>query len=66
MKICVNGTKREIPKGTTLQELINHFKVSKKAVVLELNRKVVGRNSFSTTQLKEDDTIEIVHFVGGG
>lgn len=62
----VNGTKREVPKGITLEELIDRFKVNRKSVVLELNRKVVDRSSFSTTRLEENDTVEIVRFVGGG
>ena len=66
MTVCVNGMKREVAKGTTLQELIELFKVNQKSVVLELNREVVDRSSFSATRLEEDDTVEIVQFVGGG
>ena len=66
MNICVNGGKREVPLGITLQKLIELFKINGKSTVLELNRKVIDRNSYSATQLKEDDTVEIVHFVGGG
>lgn len=64
--VCVNGAKREVPKGTTLDGLIELFQLKKKSIVLELNRKVVDRSVFSATQLKENDIIEIVHFVGGG
>ena len=66
MTVCVNGMKREVAKGITLQELIELFKVNQKSVVLELNREIIDRNSFSTTQLEEDDAVEIVQFVGGG
>ena len=66
MMIRVNSNKREVPQEITLEELIERFKLKKKSVVLELNRKVVDRASFAATRLKEDDTIEIVHFVGGG
>jgi thiamine biosynthesis protein ThiS len=31
-----------------------------------LNRAVVRRSEWSTTTLKDEDRIEIVHFVGGG
>ena len=64
--VCINGTKREVPNGTTLEELMNLFKLTKKSVVLELNRSVVDRNIYSATRLKQNDTVEIVHFVGGG
>lgn len=66
MVICVNGAKREIPKGITLEGLIEFFQLKKKSVVLELNRKVIDRSVFSATQLNDNDIVEIVHFVGGG
>lgn len=66
MTICVNGTKRQIPQGTTLERLVEQFQLKTKSVVLELNQKVMDRNVFSATELKDNDTIEIVHFVGGG
>ena len=66
MKVCINGINREIPNGTTLEGLVDLFKVNGKTVVLELNRQIVDRNIFAKTPLKEDDTVEIVHFVGGG
>ena len=64
--IWVNGAKRHVPEGMTLDQLIELFKLNKKAVVLELNHKVMDRNVYGTCQLKENDTVEIVHFVGGG
>ena len=64
--ICVNGAKREVPSGITLEGLIELFGLKKKSVVLELNRNVVDRNIYSHTQLSENDTVEVVHFVGGG
>ena len=66
MTIRVNGSKHEVPQGTTLEELIELFKLKKKSIVLELNHKVVDRNAYRAAPLKENDTIEIVHFVGGG
>lgn len=35
-------------------------------VVVELNRDVLSRAAHALTFLKEGDTVEIVHFVGGG
>ena len=66
MKICVNGTQREVPNGTTVEQLIELFQLKKKSVVMELNRQVVDRNRYSATALQDSDTVEIVHFVGGG
>lgn len=66
MTVCVNGLKREVPKGATLETLIESFRLKNKSIVLELNHKVVDRSIFSTTRLTENDAVEIVHFVGGG
>jgi thiamine biosynthesis protein ThiS len=33
---------------------------------VELNREIVPRAQWGDTQLKNDDRLEIVHFVGGG
>lgn len=66
MIICVNGTNQEIPNGSTLADLIELFQLKKKSIALELNRKVVDRTKFADTRLQDRDTVEIVHFVGGG
>lgn len=66
MVVRVNGEKREIPDGATIDRLLDLFHLTKKSVVFELNQKVVDRNTYSLISLKEGDTLEIVHFVGGG
>ena len=66
MKICVNGAKHEVPGGMTLENLIELFGLKKKSIVLELNQKIVERSNYPNMQLHENDTVEIVHFVGGG
>ena len=55
-----------VPEGTTLKGLIEHFGLEEKAVVLEWNRQVVDRAVYSTTKVRESDSIEIVGLVGGG
>lgn len=66
MKIRINGDIREVPSGINVEELMDLFQLAKKSVLLELNRKVLGRERFSETRLKDEDSVEIVHFVGGG
>lgn len=64
--IRVNGTEQHVPKGMTLTQLIELFKLKKKAVALELNHQVIDRSAYETRQLYNNDTVEIVQFVGGG
>jgi len=47
-------------------QLLQELGIRPGRVVVELNRDVVSRESHDTTFLKEGDSIEIVHFVGGG
>ena len=66
MNIYVNGKLETLSDGTTLEGAIRGFGLKKNSIVLELNRKVVDRDRFQTTDLRDNDILEIVHFVGGG
>ncbi|MCP4412566.1 MAG: sulfur carrier protein ThiS [Gammaproteobacteria bacterium] len=66
MQIAVNGEKEEYPTGTSLSELLKILDIDEKHVAVELNLKIVPRSQFSEQLLTEDDTLEIVTFVGGG
>lgn len=35
-------------------------------VVVELNRDILERDSYEDVRVSEGDTLELVHFVGGG
>ncbi len=64
--INVNGEKREITEGLTIARLLEELDVRPGRVVIELNRDIVSREAYGSATLKEGDTLEIVHFVGGG
>lgn len=49
-----------------MARLLEELGVRPGRVVVELNRDVLSREAHARTFLKEGDTIEIVHFVGGG
>ena len=66
MRIQINGESREIPDGTTLAQLVSLLQLKPEQIAIELNRTVVRRADWSKVLLREDDTLEIVHFVGGG
>ena len=65
MKVFVNGDLREV-EISTLAELITELDLPVARIAVELNRDVVRRSDWSSTMLKDEDRIEIVHFVGGG
>ena len=66
MHIFVNDQSIEVPQNFTIRNLIEHLKLNEGPVAVERNREVVVRALHGSTQLEEDDHIEIVHFVGGG
>ena len=66
MRIQINGEPREIADETTLAQLVSLLQLKPEQVAIELNRTVVRRTGWSSVLLREGDTLEIVHFVGGG
>lgn len=66
MQLIVNGETGTYPDGITIQELLDSLGVSNHPVAVELNRKIVPRDRLKEKQLRENDTVEIVTFVGGG
>ena len=66
MRIHVNGESRELSEGLLLSELLDLLELPVQRIAVELNREVVRRADWNKTVLKNDDRIEIVHFVGGG
>jgi thiamine biosynthesis protein ThiS len=65
MKVFVNGELREL-EISSLAELITELDLPLARIAIELNREVVRRSEWGSTMLKDEDRIEIVHFVGGG
>ena len=66
MRVYVNGEAREFSSPLSLAQLIGELDLPPARIAVELNRVVVRRNEWETTDLRDDDRIEIVHFVGGG
>ena len=66
IKIKVNGKFTYIQDKITLLNLIKKLKVPIKKVAIELNHEIMDKNKLSKIKLKNNDKIEIVHFIGGG
>ncbi|HLC95816.1 MAG TPA: sulfur carrier protein ThiS [Candidatus Nanoarchaeia archaeon] len=65
MKLIVNGQEQDI-KAASVLELLDHFVLKPKQVVVELNKVIIKREAFAHQSVKENDQIEIVTVVGGG
>lgn len=66
MRVELNGDPKDLDEGTNLSALVEQLSLAPERVAVELNREVVRRADWPTTQLSEGDRVEIVHFVGGG
>ncbi len=63
----VNGEERTVAAGSTLGDLLRELSVSADAVVVEHNREIVrDRSRLDSMVLATGDSVEIIHFVGGG
>jgi thiamine biosynthesis protein ThiS len=66
MKVKINGEEREFDNGLTLTALLESLQIRPGRVVVERNREIVPRDRYNATSINDSDTLEIVHFVGGG
>lgn len=66
MNIRINGEEKEIAEGLSIAALLDKLQIRPGRVVVELNRNIIAREAHDSTALKDGDTLEIVHFVGGG
>ncbi|WP_163528162.1 sulfur carrier protein ThiS [Halobacillus ihumii] len=67
MTIRVNGESLECPERVvTVTDLLDFYKLDGRMVVVEYNQTIIQRDYYPIVHLKNDDQIELVHFVGGG
>jgi len=66
IKIKVNGKVNSINEKTSLLKLLNDLKIPLKKVAIELNQLIIDKKKLKRINLKKDDKVEIVHFIGGG
>ncbi len=65
-KIQLNGKKVIIGSNYSLFDLLKKYKLINKKVAIEYNGVIIPKASFKKKNLKSNDKVEIVHFIGGG
>ena len=65
-KIQLNGKKISIKSNFSIHDLLKKYKLINKKVAIEHNGKIVSKINYKKKYLKNDDKVEIVHFIGGG
>ena len=66
MRVTINGEAREFPAAINLEALLKELGIDARRVALERNLEIVPRSQYQETMVGEGDTLEIVHFIGGG
>jgi sulfur carrier protein len=65
-KIQLNGKKLTIKLRYSLFDLLKKYKLTEKKIAIELNGEIVPKVFYKKKILKNNDKVEIVHFIGGG
>jgi thiazole synthase len=66
MNITVNGEKRAMDGGATVEVLLQTLGIDRRKVAVERNLEIVPRSAYGVTPVADGDSFEIVHFIGGG
>jgi thiamine biosynthesis protein ThiS len=66
LTLTVNGDARTFAAPLSVQGLARALGLDTRKVAVELNREIVPRSTYAQTALRDGDTLEIVHFIGGG
>ena len=66
ISITLNGEPRRVSPGLTIAALAAELGLDPAKVAVERNLEIVPRSTLGAVFVAEGDTIEIVHFVGGG
>ena len=66
MNIFINGEQTQVPDQLSMGSLIDKLDLAGQRVAVEVNEELVPRSTFGEYRLQENDTVEIIHAVGGG
>jgi thiamine biosynthesis protein ThiS len=66
LDVTVNGEGRRFDQPLTVEELVRRLDLTPQRVAVEVNERLVKRERYSHTTLRDGDRIEIVTLVGGG
>ena len=66
IQITLNGNPEGLEEGTTLSQLLESKGVKAPRVAVELNRRILRREEYPSTEIRDGDRLEVVTLVGGG
>ncbi len=66
MKLIINGEEKIFEDDYTISKILDELKIKDKAMAVAVNMEIVKKDNWDSFIPKENDKIEILHFVGGG
>ena len=64
--IKINSKTEEIPKETSLLQLVALKNITTRGIAIAINQQVINRSNWGVYQLKENDNILIIKATQGG
>lgn len=62
----LNGQQIHLQAPVALQALLEEYGYHSLRIAVERNGDIVPKSDYATTMITDDDTLEVVSFVGGG
>ena len=66
MRIAVNGEAVDSGEAKTIAELVNHYQLPPRLILVEHNGLALHRHEWSERPIAEGDRIEFIRVVAGG
>ncbi len=66
LTLSLNGEPHVLSGPVTVAALLAHLGLDRRKVAVERNEAIVPRSLYDSTALASGDSLEIVHFIGGG
>lgn len=64
--MILNGKIIDLKEDISVEQLLKDYDLNPQKVVVEVNMEILDDEVYSTYLLKNEDTVEVISFVGGG
>ena len=64
--MILNGKTIDLNEDISVEQLLKDYDLNPQKVVVEVNMEILDDEVYSTYLLKNEDTVEVISFVGGG
>ena len=64
--MILHGKTIDLKEDISVEQLLKDYDLNPQKVVVEVNMEILDDEVYSTYLLKNEDTVEVISFVGGG